>query len=329
MNDKKLIIPPKVISIARCFDSYYAKGEIKIKDYFYDSFGVVEDITGCFRVTKKPVSEDFVARFFLNNDTFSGFRSIKRIGIGKYINNDNNFNTSDYEVSSFNGLGLKKIINSSEFPHNILQNTTSSNIISVVGLFMNAAPETEYQNLVLPGDMFANCNKLENVSAIFFDLNNPYQLSGDEYSNFKTCIPLKNVSYAFAHSGHKLEPRTDPTLSGTIPLKFFYHGGTNRTIEARIGAESINTEYDDLGNAIVTPVGQVTVDKIVYKQPYATITNMEYCFMHSNLRYYRNTEINDYLEYNPNYAPYNYLYNSTTDTWTKNINRDDNQFTDI
>ena len=329
MNDNKFTFPKQVKSLGKCCVSSYAKGEIRIKEYCAKNLGVVEDILGSFVVTTAAPVDGVSAEFRLNNDTFLNFRSLKRIGFGERPGGDNNFSTSwPRDYGSFNGPGLNKIIDSTEFPYNILTNTNSPNITCANTLFMNAVPVKEYTNLVLPGNMFEKCNKLEDVFAMFMNIKNPYKLSGNEYSNFKNCTSLSTVAYMFAQEGYG-DTKYDPYLSGTIPYKFFYHGGVDRTVAAKTVAENVTVTYDGEGNPVTTVEGERTIPEKIYHEPNATIKNMECCFMFSNFGTYINRDIDSYLEYNPNYAPYNYLFNSNTESWVKNNNRDDNEYTDI
>lgn len=330
MNNGQLVLPKNVIALGKCFISNYATGEIKIKDYCQNSIGIIEDIVGSFRVTATPLNDDLIATFRLNNDTFAGFKSIKRIGFGTNPGGDGNFSTSFYTESSFNGSGLKKLIDSEEFPFDIITNTQSKDITSLNGIFWNAVPEkSEYQNLMLPGNMFVSCSKLQNISAMFMNIQNDYKLSDDAYSNFKNCSKLEDVSYLFANEDYNSNPKKDPRLSGSIPLRFFYHGGVIKNVEEKTVADNVEFTYDELGNQIATPTDSWIIESVQYEQPFITINNMKYCFMHSNLSYYVNENINDCLEYNPNYAPYNWIYNSKVNSWSKNVNRDENYYTDI
>ena len=113
-------------------------------------------------------------------------------------------------------MGFTKILPES-FPFDIFSANTK--LVKASAVFMNAVPTTPYTNLTLPNEMFANNPNLEDVSGLFYNLQNDYQLSRpSQNTNFKNCTQLKNVQYLFAQDTvNSVAPR----LTGPIPYKFF------------------------------------------------------------------------------------------------------------
>lgn len=56
---------------------------------------------------------------------------------------------------------------------------------------------------------------------------------------------------------------------------------------------------------------------------------MKYCFKHSNLSAYSNTNIDNDVEDNPNYAPYLYYSESSDGPFVENTKVDKRQYTFI
>lgn len=329
MNDNKTTIPSKVYILGNCFTSTYAYGEIRIKEYFSKSLSQVTDILGSFIVESIPSGfNEIKATWYLNNDTFAGFKSLKRVGFG-IPGGDSNFTTSVYTQASFNGAGLTKIINNEgDFPYDIFNNTESTSIIDLHSIFKDAITTSVYSNVQLPGDMFMTSSNLTSTSGLFYNMKITYKLSPtSEFNNFKNCSKLKDVSYMFGQ-----ETLTeDPYLIGSVPKRFFYHGGVTESIPARKGASGIEYEYDpETGEIIDTIVtGEQIFDAIFYEKPYSTISDMKYCFRHCNLDPYVNVDIDDDVENNPSYSPCNYWFNEKTSSWVKNNKIDLNKKTDI
>ena len=146
----------------------------------------------------------------------------------------------------------------------------------------------------------------------------------DEYRFTKNIV-------AAAYKDNKAVIETVSAVSSEATAKAF----TTKAREMFLNFQSPSTEFNAWhlmggeGNPVTTVEGERTIPEKIYHEPNATIKNMECCFMFSNFGTYINRDIDSYLEYNPNYAPYNYLFNSNTESWVKNNKRDDNEYTDI
>lgn len=203
---KNFKIPSGVTDIRGAFSSDYAYSDNFVLSSFFEEPSKVQYLRQSFlmSITSNP---DYYVNMELNNSTFSGFTNLIELGYGgsgSYGNN-NYFNTC---FSGFN-----KTI-SEEFPMNIFSKNTKATRLS--GVFMNAKSNYSYNNLALPGTMFANNTKLEDVSLLFYNMDVPYTLS--DSTNFKNCPYISNLDYTFAQEEDNAK---FPRLSGSIPYKFF------------------------------------------------------------------------------------------------------------
>lgn len=325
------VLPSSLEIIGSSFVSTYARGEIKFQDYVASCKNNLKIINSSFRVTDELViGKSYKAKFYLNNNTFAGLKSIEVIGFGNPGNSNYDTTPNSYTASSFNGAGIDKIINETGFPYVIFTNTQSTNIKQLSGIFMNAAPEIAYNEVKLPSNMFTNLSKLEQTTAMFYNLNQDYKLSDSNgVNNFADCTSLKDVSYMFGQDSYDGDVQRTPRLSGSIPKKFFYHGGENIVVSEYLGADNV-IKYDENGE-VIEPIieNEESVSGFTYEQPYSTISNMAYCFARCNCDAYINLDIDKDLENNPNYSPKNWIYNSSTGTWTKNNKVDTNLQTAI
>ena len=328
-GESEFTLPTALEIIGSSFVSTYAQGEIKFLSYAQPCKTNLRIINSSFRVTNELeiAGTSYEATFYLNDDTFNGLSSLEVIGFGNP--GDNNYDTTSqtYTSASFNGDGLIKTISGSTFPYAIFTNTGSPNIKQLSGIFMNTVGLNSSNTVLLPGNMFDALFNLEQTTAMFYNLKQKYRLSSlPEYANFRDCYNLKDVSYMFGQDSYDGTKQTPFWLTGQIPYRFFYHGDTYQTIPGYIGADNVTYNRND---EVIQIDGQETIKEFIYKQPYTTITNMEYCFSRCNCDPYTKLQIDDNLENNPNYSPKNWIWNSTTDTWTKNNKVDINEKTAI
>lgn len=326
------VLPSSLQILGSSFVSTYAQGEIKLQDYAVNCKDKLRIINSSFRVTNELViGGSYKAIFYLNNNTFAGLKSIEVIGFGNPGNSNYDTTPSSYTASSFNGAGINKIIDETNFPYNIFINTQSKNIKQLSGIFMNAIPKIAYSKVELPNNMFTNLSKLEQTTAMFYNLNQEYYLSNsNNFINFAHCTSLTDVSYMFGQDSYDGDVQRTPRLVGSIPKRFFYHGGVNKVVTGYSGADNVTYSYDENGEVIeIITENEQSVPGFTYEQPYSTISNMAYCFARCNCDAYINSDIDNDLEPNPNYSPKNWIYNSITETWTKNSKVDKNLQTAI
>lgn len=307
-----ITLPATVIDVRRAFVTSYATGEINLNKIFTNK-SIVKNIRNSFVVSNS--FDNYKATFYLNNNTFNGFNSIVEIGYG----DTGDYQNTDISKSSFCGNGISKIINEpGGFPYNIFKNSKSWTVINCI--FKDAIPENPYSDVKLPGDMFDDMFKLNNISGLFYNIAQEFSLSDGRC--FESCKDLQNVSYLFAQDDLAIKPR----LTGSIPLEFFYHGESPET--------SLNlpqywaNEYEDktttneeTGEEITTreyKLFDIGDNRLLKKRNvYSTITDMSYCFKHSDLDVYVNNSPS--YEVNTDYYPGLYWSNSNsaTEGWNK------------
>lgn len=310
---KNFKIPSGVTTIASAFRSAYAYSENFVLADFFVSPANVQYLRQSFIMTNAP-TQDYYVNMELNNNTFSSFTNIIEIGYG----GTRSWGSTDYFTGCF--TGFNKTI-AEQFPTNIFINNTKATRLS--GIFMNATSAYTYNDLELPGNMFEHNTRLEDVSAIFYNIGVSYRLSSGV--NFRNCPNISKLDYAFAEvpTNSKL-----PALSGSIPYKFFWHGESVAT-KTYYGTNEREEILDDHGQVIGYDYINVQPYTVVTKTVRNQIASMKYCFQHSNLSAYSNNDIDDYVEGNPNYAPYLYYSESESGPFTVNTNVDTRQYTFI
>lgn len=305
-------IPSKVTYLKGAFVSTYAYSDnFELSDFFVNA-ATVQSLLQSFKMTSAP-NNDYHVIMNLHNNTFSKFTNIVEIGYG----GSGDFSSSNYFESCFKGF-TKKFEN--EFPFSIFKNNTK--VTKLAAIFMDVSSDSPISNLELPGDLFINNTKLTDISAMFYNFKVPYTLSSTG-SNFKTCTKIAKLDYAFAEDAVNSKL---PSLSGSIPYKFFWHG-ENTATKTLYGT---NTREE-----ITDSEGQVTGYEYTNVQPYVvktktvnnTISSMQYCFQHSNISYYTNNDIDEDVENNPTYSPYLYYSESENGPFKTNTNVDTRQYT--
>ena len=291
-------IPSGCINILSAFNSTYASCEEFIPATFFQTPGNVAIIAQSFRQTGS--SSEYKVVMPLTNNTFTAFTNLVKLGHDAKTNG--NFQAT-YDNSSFKGF--QKWIDPTGFPFDILSNCTK--LTSVTGLFEDANCEATLSGLRLPGTLFRNNTKLTETAKMFFNIKIPYQLSEtDEVrrTNFLNCPLIDTIDYMFAQTTSNISM---PMLTGSIPYKFFNHGGSNQPVSLAMGTNT-RTETIVEGETIYT-YGELETPQqepfIVYI-PNKNISSMKGCFQHSNLSSYIN--LSPEVENNPEFNPYRYIY---------------------
>lgn len=318
--------PSGITSVKECMNFSYGTGELKLNDLF-DKPENISDILNSFRVSSK-LSDSIRVTFELNNDTFTEFTKLNRLGYVSYI--DGNHSRRNYTYSSFYGSGIDKIITGGNFPFNIFEKNKALTIATAV--FANAIVETDnpISNLQLPGNLLQYTPNLTSCEAMFYDLKCSYSLSQSEFDqdwnitnniwNFAKCTKLTNVARMF---GQTPVNSVIPNLSGKIPYRFFYHGGTwvSKVLQ---GSNSKRPIYDDENNIISWDFGEKQViDNFKYFNCNKNITTMDYCFQNSNCSPYQNNNWEFLIEPNEYYSPFAWI---TEDGQTYSDNKSWNSY---
>ena len=294
--------PQTITKVNNVMNSKWGVGELILKNLF-DQCSSISEILSSFRISSK--SSDMYVTMILDNNTFSEFTSLAKLGYTPTI--DGNYYGYTWKNSSFLGSGIEKIIKGS-FPFSIFSNL--SNLEIVTALFADVKCEG-LEDPKLPGTLFIYNPKLTSCEAIFYNFGCPYTLSSAKFNgwtvveekNFVNCPNLTNVAYAFAQeSGNKITP----VLSGSIPIRFFFHG---IALEKEVKIKGTNTRTEVYKNDLLTGYNYENVlEESIGVQiiPNNKIENMSYCFQHCNLS--PSTEDwNSFIEMNPEYWPFQYV----------------------
>lgn len=233
-----------------------------------------------------------------------------------------------------------------------------NNIEMLAGLFMNTSFKSgSYTPAELPGNMFSGNSKLTNVSSLFWNMGIDYTLTdgdNDDVKNFEDCTNLSVCQYLFGSE----VAQTVPHLSGQIPYNLFYHGGGQVTVSAKIGFdvdsydEAKTYTFDDVcvyggklykfisvydtsvgpfeptewqlinesGDILPNTISIEKQDAFSYEKVNATISDMKYCFTHSNTEAYTKESLTyetydgketSHIKRNPNYNRFDYLIDSS------------------
>lgn len=325
----QLGIPEKVTSLTGVLRSQYATGNLVPENLFktpnnitkiFNSFYVSKELTDSMLKVFTP------ATFKITSNILSKFTKLTNIGY------TTGYNSGTIHTCSFNGIGLKKTIDQSDFPFDILE-PCKSTITEFRGFFQDVTSDL-IKSVELPGDLFKNTTKITQVGALFKNFGIQYSLTSGSFTN---CTGLKGVEYMFASNGtsssSSIKANYESSLEGHIPSKLFYHGSnivrkSYKTIDINFDPYEI-VDYDVNG----TPIYKIDQEKdnvtpidftINVKNVNANITNMEGCFLNCNCSAYFNEEPE--IEENPNYRIGNYLWSSNK--WVP-ITADTNQKTFI
>lgn len=295
INYSSLIVPTTIKEINWSFSAKNGYGTLDLKKAF-PSGNVCHTIINSFQVS---ATEDFTAKagkvnFPIDNDTFSTLSNLAYLGYrpNYYMGG------AVTDKGAFNGDGLNKYINGSTFPFDVASKLT--NLIVFSNFFRNVTG-TLSSVPSLPGSMFLNNTKLENVGALFRDVDFEYTLSGD---GFKNCPNLNNVSYMCYSSS-----QSTSNLTGSIPYHLFYHGiGDTYTKTFKGTNQETKPDGDfDLSTLISTT--------LTFNRVRNNITSMTYCFNNCiNLTHYTMTE--EETESNERWSPYKWMYDEYSKTWS-------------
>lgn len=291
--------PTSIVETSNTFRAQTAgRGTIDIKK-MYAGCTKLKRIYYAFQ-TKTSSSFGPQATFPITSDMFAAFPAL--IGVG-YDPSDNTKGNSD----EFSFEGARHYINQDTFPEDIVANNPNIEIFSNV--FYGCETKNFSTTPQIPGNMFLNSTKLKNVVGLFRDAKFPMVLSSE---GFKNCPLLNNVANFVRCSATKTIANRSK-LTGEIPFRFFYHGSSNAT-KTVYGTNQVDEPDDSFDLEQDLQEAQVTSLSVNLG-----ITNASYAFAGClGLKYYENSANKTTVENNPDYAPFKWLYNKTSKTWTEN-----------
>lgn len=296
LNFNTLVFPKKITTIGGSFNVTYATGTLDLQVVFQEN-------TPCNQIANSFVVNDTQsiygdkATFPITDNIFNNIRGIQIIG---YSGNSGGGSITE---TSFRGAGLRKYINQDTFPKNIVKNCP--NLITFAGFFREVENKSFASEVKIPGNMFINNYSLQNVAALMYNCEFPFKLSSE---GFKNCTSLNNVAY-FCY--HDLSTTSRSKLTGEIPYRLFYHGLTQATVTLK--GTNQETEPDETFD--ISTLLSTTHKFNNYNR---NITNMERCFYGCvNLDAYNNIDNKSFIENNPTYTPYKWMYNESTQSWSQ------------
>lgn len=255
-NKSNLDIPNSVVKIVNSINSSYAFGEMILDNLFWDNHydiendnydsnyvnNTLEAINQSFRVSNSieswfsnnipssmssMIGDEFKdAKLIINNSVFKKFNNLTSIGYqSSDLDASAEVRTSNY--SSFGGKLIKEL-EGGGIPEDLISHLKELKVFT--GFFRNCTSKVgqDYVEVNLPGDLFINNTKLEDISRCFQDFKGPIRLTSEGFSN---CTALKNVSYLFSitnpYTAGNLYDGEELGIISQIPYKFFYHGIKN------------------------------------------------------------------------------------------------------
>ncbi len=223
-----------VTTVVNSFNTSYGRGTIDLQEIFSNK-GSLVTLSNSFKVSNASNSYNYLdidgkVKFPITSGMFNGFTKLQNIGY-HYTTDSNggftnitvdNWTSNTSTTTGFNGSGLRKYINQSEFPYDIF-NPCKTVLVNCPGLFQDIqlinggvyAPTSPFE---FPGTLFSGCIRLKNVAAFLKNCNIPYTLTSEGFSN---CTELENITQIFYHD---VSNTSISRLQGQIPTKLFYHG---------------------------------------------------------------------------------------------------------
>lgn len=295
INYSTVKIPSTVVNMIGAFNATGGRGNMDLREIFAENSNCV-NILRSFQVTSITGITDVIGqvKFPIANDTFKNLKKIVAVGYSPTINS-----AGTATNFSFQGSGLDRYIEGNEFPFDITSKLPNLKIFC--GFFYNV--RGDLLNVpAIPGRMFENNTKLENVVSMMYNANIPFTLSSD---GFKNCPNLNNVSY-FCY--HTLTATNRSKIQGSIPYHLFYHGKAG---DSNVTFKGTNQETKPDENFDMSTLLSETLSFPLIKN---NITNMSYCFYGCvGLEPY--TMLEEDVESNTNYSPYKWMYDSQTKVW--------------
>lgn len=325
--DKLCKVPKKITKLIQCFCAYYGVGTLKLTSIFHDPKLITEIINGPRILSWN--TDEWRPYFELNNNTFSEFVNIEKISSSSITSTaSGSWNWDEHDTEGNGGsehpfMRMNKRITGSGFPYDIFKNNTK--LKEITGVFSYAAADPGITNISLPGNLLRYTPDLTRCDWLFYNILIPYKLSESKFDknweitnnicNFAYCKKLENVERMFGADQLKTDVANKeftkelPYLTGSIPPRFFFHGGTWITNEITGSNSEINGNYTE------------ETIKHSYYLPNKNITNMRQCFTKNNLSSYKlssfNARIDEYVESNDEYSPFKYIKQSDG-TWINN-----------
>lgn len=317
----------------------YSEG-FSLSNIFATNKANVTAIKASFRVSNTATlgGQSIRVEFPISESTLSGFSNLEYIG---YNNTGTEGGISSFKDqltgSSFYGNGIHKYCTGSTFPYGIVG--TNTKLKHFTAFFSNCYADQSNSTTFtgatpeLPGEMFRNNTKLESVAGLFYGAKFTYTL-GTNNVGFSNCNNLDDVSYLFGAPADVDGVGTLNYLSGSIPLKLFYHGSNptlvTKTLRGLSGASVVRTNnVRMLKGTTVSSVTEYKITKsggVVFYQTYGpagvewwsdretrdSYVNESGATITGNFVVYTNNLANDFVKYSTTTVTYTQHYNRIT-----------------
>lgn len=177
--------------------------------------------------------------FNINNDSFKGFVNLTSVDCI-----DNNYSQTTF------GSGCTKVV-SGQFPYDIFKNCTKLQNCSGFFAYTTMPNQINGNHVELPGSLFLNNIKLNNVTGLFRDVKFTYKLTSNGFAN---CPNLQYANGIFSNSSYS------ESNQSYIPYKLFYHGSrtiSNTYYGVQDGTLTTDTEYRDNKKVVIYNIVRV------------------------------------------------------------------------
>ncbi len=290
---------------ANSFNATYFTGEIDLNKLF-KSPGSVTKINSSFCANGGNGSSEVHSQ--LPKSTFE----IKEGMLENFVNLEewgftDGTGDSKRDTASFIGSEIERTYGDSIFPYGMFQKNTK--LKTAVDFFRDVTGNILISN-GLPYNLFENNPNITDVRRLFYNISSDFELTSE---GFKNCTNLQNVSQMFAGANSHLK-------NSSIPQKLFYHGSVKRS-KTYTGYNYWNEDQsdytydpteivydsaeDEVGHQKGFLNGITETVTVTWDDPYATITDISYCFDSDSINYYSND--NPTVENNPDYLPFTHI----------------------
>jgi len=261
LNYDTLKILTGVTTVINSFNTSYGRGTIDLQKIFSNKRNL-DTISNSFKVSNASTDynhwdRDGKVKFPITSGMFNGFTNLQNIGYHDTVDNNGGFTNITVDnwtgnpntITGFNGSGLRKYINQSEFPYKIFD-PCKDVLVNCPGLFQDIQliDGGDYAGITpfeFPGDLFSECRQLRNVAAFLKNCNIPYKLISE---GFKDCTKLENITQIFYHD---VSNNNNSQLEGQIPAKLFYHGHV-KTSKVYYGTDDPDEAYTKNAEGVIT-----------------------------------------------------------------------------
>ena len=297
MNFSTLVFPTSITTIRGAFNPTYGTGEIDLEKMFQAGSTSCNEISNSFIVGDSLSVYGEKASFPIRSTMFNNITNIQYVGYRSTTAGGSVTSTS------FRGAGLRKYIADDTFPEDIVSKCRS--LVVFAGFFREVENKAFATTPLIPGNMFLNNINLQDVSALMYNADFAFKLSGE---GFKNCPSLQRVSY-FCY--HTLSTENRSKLTGEIPYKLFYHGHTtsSKVVKGTDQATEPDESFD------LSTLKSTTITYNSYNKGIVDIARAFYGCV--GLDAYTNAEGKNFIENNADYTPYKWIYNETSKTWSE------------